>query len=213
MKAWKTWGAHALGYILSALSIVAGLDPSVFGAHGLQIVGAAGLVLTFIHQLEHLDSAPAAVGKQGGFARVTMLAMLAFGVVMLLLQGCVTTLAQRSTLAAITDAAVIAVVQKGNPPAATETARAAKIKQIAVELQEVNKATAQSLPAVIQAVTPLIASAGLNPAETILAQQLVAALSAQLQAQLGANPKAAEVQTTVGVLLDDVIAACAAYGA
>ena len=129
------------------------------------------------------------------------------------IQGCVTTAAQRSTLAVITDAAVIAVVQKGNPPAATETARAAKIKQIAVELQAVNTATAQNLPAVIQAVAPLIAAAGLNPAEAILAQQLVAALSAQLQAQLGANPQAAQVQTTVGVLLDDVIAACAAYGA
>lgn len=130
-----------------------------------------------------------------------------------LVTGCVTTAAQQSALAAISDAAVIAVVQRGSPTVAEQTARAAKIKTIAVQLQAVNNATVQSLPAVIAAVTPLIAAAGLNPAETILAEQLVAALSAQLQAQLGPNPQSAKVQTTVAALLADVIAACAAYGA
>src|SRR6185437_5767128 len=126
----------------------------------------------------------------------TFVGALGAAILLTAIQGCVTTQAQRATLTAITDAAVIAVVQRGSPPVAEQQARAAKIKQIATELQAVNNATVQSLPAVIAAVTPLIASAGLNPAEAILAQQLVSALSLQLQAQLGANPKAAEVQTT-----------------
>lgn len=93
MKSLKSWGVHAIASLLSVLAIVSqlpqGLD--LFGPNTGKYVGAAGLLLTFIHGLQQLfsgggSSAPAVQSKQGGFARPRMLLVLA--AVSIALAGC-----------------------------------------------------------------------------------------------------------------------------
>ena len=205
----QTYVVHYAAMIAGVCAIIAKMSPATLGPQGAAIIGAAATGVAIAHALGLSVNLRTV-------AQVTKAAVVLFvvaGVLGLGLTGCVTTQAEQMGLATISDAAVVAVVQKGNPPPAVMRARAEKIKQIALQAQAMNKAGLHALPVVIAAAQPLLASAGLTPAELILANQLVQALSLQLQAQLGANPNLAQVQTTVSVLLNDVIAACAAYGA
>lgn len=131
----------------------------------------------------------------------------------LLLSACALTAAQQSTLDALATAAVAVDIQKGTSDPTQWTARAKKIKTIATQLEAVNAATAQSLPAVLAALTPIIAAAGLNPIDIAIANALVADFQVLLTNQLGANPTAAQVQTSVSGVLNAIIAATAVYGA
>lgn len=129
------------------------------------------------------------------------------------LTGCALTPTQASQLNTLAAAAVqVNVLRAGNDPAQW-TARAKKIKAIALELQTVNSAVAQSLPAVLAALTPIIAAAGLSPIDLAIANALVMDLQTLTNNQLGPNPTVNQVQTTVEGVLSAIIAACGAYGA
>jgi len=128
------------------------------------------------------------------------------------LGGCATTAAQVSTVAILTDVAVARAVENGSPNAATQTARAVKIKAIATQLQALATGAAVSLPQIVSALTPLLAAAGLGGEDVLIAQALVSALEAVI-AQYTANGANANTQTTIQLVLSDVIAACGAYGA
>lgn len=130
-----------------------------------------------------------------------------------LLSACALTPAQQSTLDALATAAVAVDIQKGTSDPTQWTTRAKKIKTIAIQLETVNAATAQSLPAVLAVLTPIIAAAGLNPIDIAIANALVADFQVLLTNQLGANPTAAQVQTSVSGVLNAIIAATAVYGA
>lgn len=129
------------------------------------------------------------------------------------LAGCKTLQQTQTTVNSVAIAAVAVEVQRGSSNPADWTAKAKKIKAIAVQLQAADNAVLQSLPAVVAALTPLIAASGLPPADLVLIQAVIANLGTLVSSQLGANPTAAQVQSTIGGVLTAVIGACAAYGA
>lgn len=139
------------------------------------------------------------------------LSLFAFLAVGIGLGGCATTSGQVNTIAVVVDIATSRAIQHGTQDAATWTVRAAKIKAIATQLQALDKGVLVSLPALTQALGPLIGAAGLNPVDAILANDLVIALEAII-GQFTANGANANAQTTIQLVLTDVISVCTAYG-
>jgi hypothetical protein len=210
----KTYGAHLLSYIVSGLTLVAGLNPALLPPQIGVWVGAAGLLLTGIHNVQAANTP--APGSVTTAAKAVMLALL-LGVLAVGVGSGVSackTLPSATVQAGIDagiDVAVGLAVQQGSTDAAVWKARAVSFKAIATTLQTVNNSGTTTLATLSADLQPLIAKLG--PTDVIAANALVAALTPILNQQIAANPGVANVQTEIADVLTNVINACAAYGA
>lgn len=213
----KVYGAHAIAYALGALTIVAGLKglPPQY----LWVPGVASIILTALNNV--------AVAKANGSApSVTTVAKVllpaaCLGLIILSasagLVACTTTPTQnqQTGIAVAVEVATGAAIQSGTSDPTVWKTRAIAYKAAALSIKAVNDggtgATLASLQAVLQ---PLIAK--LPPADQLAANALVTALATIIQAQLGSGTTTATVanlQTTVDLILTDVINTCTVYGA
>lgn len=210
----KSYGLHGLSYVMSALAVVAGLDPAVLAAIGgpkaLAVAGLAGAIVTGAHNV-----AVAGAPKPGSVALKSVAAfMLAvmLGTSVMLMSGCATAptpTQQSAALVAVNIAAGQAIQGSDHDPAVWK-ARAVKYKAIAVQLQTVNDAGNATIATLAADLQPLIAK--LEPREQLAANALVAAVTPYLQEKLK-SPEVDNARESIAVLLSAVVRACEAYGA
>jgi len=129
------------------------------------------------------------------------------------LPGCKTlpTPNQQAAAAVIIDVAAGVAIQQGSPLPAVWKVRAAAFKSIATTMLAADQGGTVTLATLQADLQPLIAKLG--PADVLAANALVTALGPVLQQQLGANPTVGATQQAVAMVLNDIIAACNAYGA
>lgn len=142
---------------------------------------------------------------------ILFLVMLLFSV----LPGCATVpndgsgraAVSRIALQTVTTVAVSRVIERDNATAAEKQKRAQRIVSVAVALQNAGDDALASLPAITQALAPLLDKADLNPLERaqadILARELVLAALEQTDAS--------KYLATVNLLLADVIRIASYY--
>jgi hypothetical protein len=225
MTFWKSWGAHALAYVLSILAIVAHTDPTLLGSHGLMIAGVAGLLITFIHNAQTLakKGSAASAGRQSGRASVPLLLVVATAGAALLI-GCSTftkTMSNPASAAAVQAAVDVGVgtfIQQTAKTPAAQANEAQQITVIATALEGVltgNQATLAQLDQMLQA---RVAASNLPPADKaaalILAQTIQSIVMQQIQAGAaagGSGPLAANQVVAIKTVLDDVLQAASFY--
>ena len=225
MTLWKSWGAHALAYLLSGLAILAHADPSLIGSHGLLVVGVAGLLITFIHNVQSLakGSPSPNSSKQAGRASPGLLAAMAIGIGAALigcstLSGSMNNAASAAAVQAAVDVGVGTFIQQTAKTPAAQANEAAQITVIATALEGVltgNQATLAQLDQMLQA---RVAASNLPPADKaaalILAQTIQSIVMQQIQAGAvagGAGPLAANQVVAIKTVLDDVLQAASFY--
>lgn len=211
----KAYGAHGVAYLVSALTMVAGLDPAVLAAVGgpkaLAAAGLAGAIVTGIHNI-----AVAGAPKPGSVALKSFTGVLCavmLGVAMLTMSACQTapTAKQQSATVVGVNIAASFAIQKDDHDPAVWKARAVKYKAIALRLQTVNDAGNATLATLAGELQPLIAK--LDPAEQNAANAFVAAMVPYLQDRANSSEAVAHTQEAVTDLLAAVVKACEAYGA
>jgi hypothetical protein len=215
MNAWKNWGAHALAYILSCLSIVQTLSPALLGPYGPAIVGVSGILLTAIHNTQTAianGNAPLPPPAIRSLLLPIGLLVLSAGACVGL-SGCATapTTTQQAGISVAVDIATGAAIQQQSSDSAEWKARAVSFKAIAVTLKQVNDAGTATLATLAADLAPLIAK--LPATDQLAAHTVVAALTPYLNQEIQGNPKLQNAQATVDVVLQAVIDACAGYGA
>lgn len=115
---------------------------------------------------------------------------------------------QQVAVTVLVDASVGVAVQNGSSDPAVWAKRAATITGIATQLKAVDAGAISTLPLLTQALAPLILKANLGPADVLIANVLIGALSQFIQQ----NVPASQTQTTViQNVLDTVIAAASVY--
>lgn len=211
MESVQKFGAHVLSYAMSGLAFVAGIDPSLLAAHpkAAAAVGAAGLILTAIHNVQ-----TAGAPKPGTVTTIAKaLLPVALGVMFAAsLVACKTapTVKEQSVVAvSVNIAAGRAIQQNDSDPAVWKT-RAASYKSIALRIQTVNDASTATIATLGAELQPLIAKLG--PADQLAARSLIAAVTPYLQEQADANADVANVRERVSYILATFITACEAYG-
>lgn len=215
MKFWQWFLAHG-DKLLTALTTIA-LTPGVaallppWAAPVLAALATAHIVV-LPEPTPTAPATPSAPSKQGGFARLGLVATLAvFALAGTAVVACKTlpSATAQSGIAAAVDIATGLAVQNGSTDPAVWKARATQFEQAAKALQAINAAGPTSLQTILADLQPHIAKLG--PADVLAANALVAALAPILQAQLGSNPTLANTQAEIALILGDVIAACTAY--
>lgn len=203
----RSYGAHALAYALSALTIVAGLPApmqTVLGPHAGQIVGVAGILLTAAHNTD------AVMNKPGAGPSVTTVAkMLAFMVVISIAAPMLTACTTVQGFFASPAAPVVVTVGVDVAVAAAEQhgVKASDINRIAKIALAANASTSASLGAVAGVVNAEIATLNLPPLDVAAADALEAVISQVIQAKVGNNPDLAAAQADVSQVLQAVITA------
>jgi hypothetical protein len=156
---------------------------------------------------------PPSVPNQKGFIDMRLSIYLGAAVLVAMLGACSLIQKLESPAAQPFDAIAVAVgvdtLVGVNP--ATQAARAASIKAIALEVQAVNVGTVATLATLESVAAAKVQALQLPPGDAAASQLLIAALSATVNSyvgKLGANAKANEVQVDVGAVLAWVIAEC-----
>lgn len=116
----------------------------------------------------------------------------------------------RVALKSVTVIAVSKVVERDGADAAKRAERAQRITAIAITLQNLGDDALATLPAVMDAVKPLLDKAGLSVLERQQADILVEALTAAALERIDID-KGNPTYATVRLVLDDVIRAAAYY--
>jgi hypothetical protein len=206
----KSYGAHALAYVVSGLTVVAGLDPNLLPDNLKVYVGVAGLLLTAVHNVQAAN-AP----KPGTITSVAkVLALFAFSVMLASsLVACKTapTVKEQSAVAVAINIATGRAIQQNDTDAKVWKARAVQYKAIAVRLQAVNDAGTATVATLGAELQPLIAKLG--PADQLAARSLLAAVTPYLQEQANANADLGNIHERVTYMLAVFVTACDAYGA
>jgi hypothetical protein len=206
---WKTYGAHALAYIIGGLTLVQAYAGVVPGK-GTVIAAGATVLLTAINHLQALaanstttlpaPSAGTTVKSLAPFALV----LLGAGLAISGLSGCslfskLTTPAAQPYITAAVDVAVATAESKGIP--------SAQINSICKTALAADQGTAATLATVAAVVNAELARLNLPPGDLAAAQILEDALSVAIQAQVGANPKVATAQAAIANVLSAAITA------
>lgn len=207
MKAFlRSYGAHALAYALSALTIVADLPApmqAVLGPHAGQIVGGAGILLTAIHNTDAVVNAP------GGPSVTTVAKVLAFMAIMVMVSPVLTACATVQGFFALPAAPVVITVGVDVAVAAAEQngVKASDINRIAKIALAANASTSATLGAVSAVVNTEIAQLNLPPLDVAAANALELVISQAIQAKVGNNPDLVTAQADVAQVLQAVITA------
>lgn len=214
MNVVKSYGAHLAAYLVSAATIVSGLDPALLPPQYASIIGIAGLVAAAAHNGHTVGAAgiQAAVAAATQALKTTAPALVLALLVAGSMTGCKTlpTPTEQAGITVAVEVATGAAIQSGEPQVAWQ-ARAAKFKAIAVELKQVDDAGTATLATLSAALAPQIAT--LPPADQLAAHALVAALQPYLDKQAAENPSLGTTRELLDVILQAVIDACTAYGA
>jgi hypothetical protein len=131
-----------------------------------------------------------------------------------LLPACaVLTGANQTNAAAVQTAVELSVslyIQQAGPNAADQTARAQKVKVVATELQGLATGTLTVAQFQAQLATAI---AKLNPSEQILANAILLEVDLNLSTKVQNGILDAAAKAAANVVLGDVLAVCAMYGA
>jgi len=129
----------------------------------------------------------------------------------LFLAGCTTTPTANEQMATtvLIDAAVGVAVQNGSKDPAVWSQRAFRIVSIAGQLQALDTGKTATLPALTQALQPLLQQANLGPADQLAANALIAALSQLIQQNI--NNLNLNTQQVIQQVLSEVITAASVY--
>lgn len=214
MNALKKYGAHLVGYILSAAGIVAGLDPALLPPQYGVAIAIAGLIVTASHHSFTAGTATAvATAAQKAITTAMVLIVALFA--MVALHGCSllkpATPQQVTNIALVVDAATSIAIQQEDTNPAIWKARAVDYKAIAVELASKNSTVPATLATLRADLAPLIAK--LPPGEVLAANVFLAVVGPQVDQQLAGDPDVAVVRTDIGIVLQAVIDTCNAFGA
>lgn len=206
---WKTYGAHALMYLVGGLTIVqtcAGVVPG----KGTLIAVSAGVLLTAIHNIQTLANSaspslpPPSPGTTAKSLAPLALVLLGAMIAMPGLSGCSVLSklgmpAAQPYVTAAVDVAVATAEAKGIP--------AGQINSVCKVALAADSGTAATLATVAAAVNAELAKLNLPPGDLAAAQILEDALSVAIQAQVGANPNVATAQAAIADVLHAAIAA------
>ena len=207
MKAFlRSYGAHALAYALSALTVVAGLPAplqTVLGPHAGQIVGVAGILLTAAHNTD------AVVNKPGAPSITTVAKVLAFIAIMVMVAPVLTACTTVQGFFASPAAPVVVTVGVDVAVAAAEQngVKASDINRIAKIALAANASTSTTLGAVAAVVNGEIATLNLPPLDVAAANALELVISQTIQAKVGDNPDLVAARADVAQVLQAVITA------
>lgn len=214
MDKFKTYGAHALAYLVSGLTIASKLDPSLLPPDIGVWVGVAGLVLTAGHNVVVASGVKpgdvvSVVKSFAMFAVAVMFAVTLAGS----LAACQTapTATQQSVAVVAVNIAAGQAIQRQDHDPAVWKARAVQYKAIAVQLQGVNDAGNATIATLAADLQPLVDK--LPPADQLAANSLIAAVTPFLQDKVNSSETVAHTREAVAVLLSAVVKACEAYGA
>jgi len=213
---------HLAGYVLAGADIVSKINPALVPPQYGILLSVAGLVTVAAH---HGYSAGAAqvVVKAATDALAQAPAKLVVAALMLActlgigsqLTACATlpsAQAQGGIVVAVDVATGLALSDGGKiTDTAVLKARAVEYKAVALKVKAVNDAGTATLATLAAVLQPEIAK--LPPADQLAAQALIAALTPYLQSQIPGNANVQNVQTTVDLILSNLILACEAYGA
>ena len=202
----RSYGAHALAYALSALTIVAGLPApmqSALGPHAGQIVGVAGILLTAAHNTD------AVMNKPGAPSVTTVAKVLAFIAIMVMVSPVLTACTTVQGFFASPQSTVVVTVGVDVAVATAEQhgVKASDINRVAKIALAANASTSASLGAVSAVVNSEMAQLNLPPLDMVAANALEALVSQAIQAKVGNNPDLAAAQADVSQVLQAVITA------
>jgi hypothetical protein len=205
---WKTYGAHALSYVIGGLTLAQAYAGVVPGK-GTLIAAGAGIVLTAINHLQTLaaNSTTTLPPPSAGTTKVVIpFALLLLGGVLAIsgMSGCsvfskLNTPAAQPYITAAVDVAVATAESKGVP--------AAQINAIAKKALAADQGTSATLAAVAAVVNAELIKLNLPGGDLEAAQILEDALSVAIQAQVGANPNVATAQAAIANVLNAAIEA------
>jgi hypothetical protein len=215
---------HLGGYLVAAASIVSGLDPKLVPPQYSFLTAVAGAVVIASHHSYQAGANSIITAGANAVASAIaqtpaklMISAMLLGVVAsasLGLTACATapTASERGIVVAVDVATGLALSEGGKvSDLAVLKARAVEYKAIAMKVKAVNDAGTATLATLAAALQPEIAK--LPPADQLAAQALIAALTPYLQSQIPGNADVQNIQTTVDLILSNVILACEAYGA
>lgn len=216
---------HLGGYLVAAATIVSGLDPHLVPPQYSFITAVAGAVVIASHHSYQAGANSVITAGANAVATAIaqtpaklMISAMLLGTVVsasLGLTACATapTASEQGGIAVAVDVATGLALSEGGKVSdfAVLKARAVEYKAIAVKVKAVNDAGTATLATLAAALQPEIAK--LPPADQLAAQALIAALTPYLQSQIPGNADVQNVQTTVDLILSNVILACEAYGA
>lgn len=205
---------HLAGSLVSLCTLVTLIDPKVLPPSDTLWVAVAGLIAA-VGKIGHglgtgtieaaveaaVKAATTAVqGIQGSGVAKALIVAVACGLTLGGVSGCATTGGltpqAQSAVVVAADAAVSVAVSKGVP--------AALIQDAAKALKALDTGSIATLPQVTAVLAPYLVK--LDPGQKAAANALLVALDQVIQSQQAAN-----VQTTIQEVLDDVVAACALY--
>lgn len=115
---------------------------------------------------------------------------------------------QQTGVTVLVSAAVAVHVQRGTQDAATWAKRAGTILDVAHQLQGLEAGTVATLPALTQALAPLIERANLSPGERLAANSLTLALAQLIEANR--RPGSTE-EASIRLVLQTVVDAASVY--
>lgn len=214
MEKITAYGAHALAYIVSSLTVIAGTNPALLPPSWLPYIGLAGVILTGVHgQATGVAPVAAVAAKAAKTAVMLMACVLVAGVAVTSLTACKTapTVKEQSIVAIAINVAAGRAIQRDDAVPAVWKARAEQYKAAAVRLQSVNDAGTATVASLVAEVQPLIEKLG--PADQLAARSLLAGLTPYLQEQVNANEDLKNSRERVSYILATFITACEAYGA
>lgn len=119
-----------------------------------------------------------------------------------------TTPLQQTGITVLVSAAVAVHVQRGTQDAATWAKRAEQVRDMAKQLQSLEQGTVATLPALSQALTPLIEKANLSPGERLAANSLTVVLAQLIEANR--RPGSTE-EASIRLVLQTVVDAAGVY--
>lgn len=221
-KGWENHGTKILGTGTAALSTVAAL-----AAAGALPVSAPTVTWILVANAVlgggtiargFTNGAPASVistPKQSGFAHLGFLAVVCISVLLALAaSGCASFSQNISTEKLVVQVATLKVIEVGKTPD-DQRDRATRIKAIASEARSLLDGEGVTIDSLQAAVGARIAKLNLQPSDQLLANALVEAVVAELQARIGSQVGAgvipADAKYQVSTVLGWVLDAVAAY--
>ncbi len=115
---------------------------------------------------------------------------------------------QQTGVTVLVTAAVAVHIQRGTQDATVWAKRAGQILDVAKQLQALEQGTVATLPALTQALTPLIERANLSPGERLAANSLTLALAQLIEANR--RPGSTE-EASIRLVLQTVVDAASVY--
>lgn len=211
----KAYGAHAVAYAVSLLTLVAGLDPALMPPKVGVYVGAAGILLAAAHNVQ-------AAGEPKPGTVTSVAKMLAvFCLLILCTVGIGSTLVACKTLPTAKEQTGVAIavnvlagraIQRSDTDPSVWAQRAEQYKAVAEQIRATNSTGTASLATLNVELHSIIAK-NLGPADQIAANAVVDALRPYVQEQVDQNPDLAGVNARVDFVLATFISTCNAYGA